>query len=124
MAHRTADLQKNALEWTVFAVSLVLVGLVVVLLAREALEDADVPPRLVVTLGVPEPGLAGVRVPVTLRNDGHQTVSAVLVEVTDGQQTAEVGFGYVPRHSTRTGGALFATPPGRVTARVVAYEAP
>jgi uncharacterized protein (TIGR02588 family) len=118
------DLQKNGLEWTVFAVSLALVALVVALLAWEAAEDADVPPRLVVTLGTPGPGLSGVRVPVSVRNDGAQTVSSVLVEVTDGRETAEVSFGYVPRHSTRTGGALFPAPPGRLQARVVAYEAP
>ena len=117
-------LQKNALEWTVFAVSLALVVGVVGVLAAQSFEDADVPPRLVVTLGTPSPGAGGIRVPVTVRNEGAQTVSAVVVEVTDGQQTREVTFGYVPRHSDRSGGALFATAPGRLTARVTAYETP
>lgn len=117
-------LRKNALEWTVFAVSLALVVGVVGLLVALAFEDADVPPTLVVTLGAPGPGISGVRVPVTVRNEGAQTVASVVVAVTDGRETAEVTFGYVPRHSTRTGGALFPGPPGRLTARVVAYEAP
>ncbi len=119
-----ATLRKNALEWAVFAISLVLVLAVVGTLAVEATEDADGPPRLIVATEAPQSAPSGVRVPVTVRNDGAQTVASVVVEVTDGAETTEVTFAYVPRHSTRTGGAFFATPPGRLTARVVSYEAP
>lgn len=116
---------KNGLEWTVFALSLALVAFVVGVLVRGSGTAQDGPPRLRATLGAPVPAGDGrVRVPVTLAHEGGQTVEFVTAEVTDGQQTATVDFGYTPRDTEREGMVTLDTPAGPLRARVVAYTLP
>ncbi len=122
-------LRKNALEWTVFAVSAALVLALVAVLGWNATES-DGPPRLVVVVGTAAPREGGgVAVPVTVRNDGPETAAEVEVEVMedggDAAMRARIRFDYVPRHSERRGMAVFEAPPrGRVSGRVVAFTEP
>ena len=121
-------LRKNALEWTVFALSAALVVALVGVLAWSA-READGPPRLVVVVGQAQPHAGGgVAFPVTVRNDGPETAAEVEIEVAgDGGEAsrARIRFDYVPRHSERRGMAVFAAPPGgRVSGRVVAFTEP
>ena len=118
-------MHKNALEWTVFAVSLVLMASLVGALSVAAWKT-DAPPRLVVTVGAPvaQPGGA-VFLPVRVQNDGPKTAAAVAVELTVDGRTVPLTFDYVPRHSERSGvAALPSMPRGPVSGRVVAYSEP
>lgn len=116
---------KNGLEWTVFALSLALVALVVGVLVRGGGAAQDGPPRLHATLGPAEPfGEGQVRVPVTLAHDGGETVEFVTAEVTDGTQTATLDFGYTPRDTEREGSVLLDAPTGPLHVRIVAYTLP
>ena len=56
-------LDKNALEWTVFGVGLILVMATSVYLVREAATRGSRPPELVVDLGMPRQVAEGFHVP-------------------------------------------------------------
>ncbi len=118
-------LRKNALEWSVFAFSLVLVVGVVGYLGVAAWRDTDAPPDFVVEWDAPTPrGDGGFEVPVHVRNEGTTTAANVQVEVTSGGESVTFTLEYVPRHSTREGIALFERYPAQPVARVRGYERP
>lgn len=73
--------QKNALEWAVFALSLILVLGLVGFIGYEAL-GPDGEAALAVELGEPLAREGSLEVPVTVRNLGDGAVEDVLVEVT------------------------------------------
>ena len=122
---RPARVEKNGLEWTVFALSLALVALVVGTVARGAGVAHEGPPRLVVTLGAPEPAGPSVRVPVTLRHEGGQTVESATVEVARGAgEPVALTFGFTPRGTARTGAVEVEAPGDSLRARVAGYTLP
>ena len=121
--------EKNALEWTVFAGSVLLLVALVVALASAG--GPARPPELRVTLGDPERSIAGFRVPVTVENEGDETAALVDVEVRlEGGgadvERAELTFDFVPMRSRREGWATFARDPRccRVVARVTGFQRP
>ncbi len=123
--------QKNALEWLVFAVSLVLVFGTLGYLIFSAATYKKSPPVLLITLGKVQPAAAQFRVPITISNDGGQTAAGVQIEVTlnEGQpdeEKANFTSTYLPRHSQRDGAVLFKSDPrkGQLQARVLGYENP
>jgi uncharacterized protein (TIGR02588 family) len=101
--------QKNALEWTVFAASLALVLAVAGFLLFDALAGPPAgPPQLVVRPGEPRPEGGLLTVPVVVENTGEQAAEQVLVVVAVRQaggieETAELTFDLVPRHSSHEG---------------------
>lgn len=101
--------QKNALEWTVFAVSLALVLAVAGFLLYDAFGGAPPgPPRLVVRPGEPRPEGDMLTVPVVVENTGEQAAEQVLVVVAvrqagGGEETAELTFDLIPRHGSAEG---------------------
>lgn len=117
-------LRKNGLEWTVFAISLALIVGAVGYLGYLALRESNAPPRFEVTLGAATRQDSLYFVPLRIRNAGDQTAAAVHVEVTSGDETAEIVFDYVPRHSQRRGVVLLRRPPAAPEAHVTGYSLP
>ena len=124
-------LEKNWLEWSVFAVALVLVLATLGYLVSEAVTTDDTPPDVLVTLGPPRPGSGGFMVPVEAANRGGQPAEglriAVRLETPNGANEESVlFFPYLPRESKRRGWVTFRTDPGSGTLRVsgVGFQSP
>lgn len=131
-----SKLQKNWLEWSVFAVGLVLVLSVLAFLTYEGLTMGNDPPSIEVRLGTPEPRAHNFIVPVTVINHGDATAEGITIEVTlenaggdDGggePVRGELTIAFLPRRATREGWVTFQQDPrsARLTARVLGYEKP
>jgi uncharacterized protein (TIGR02588 family) len=123
--------QKNWLEWSVFAVGLLLVAGVIGYLVYDAATLGDAPPSMVVRLGAPEQRSNMYAIPVAVTNQGDQTAEGVVVEVLlergEEQEQAQFEIAFVPRRSTRTGWVVFRTDPrgaDQITGHVLGFEAP
>ena len=125
-------LQKNWLEWVVFAAGLLLVVSILAYLAYDAATITDAPPSIEVRMGQPLERPHNFIVPVSLTNHGDQTAEGVMIEVVleSGGQEKERGeftIAFLPRRSTREGWVAFQTDPRTVEqtkARVLGYEKP
>jgi uncharacterized protein (TIGR02588 family) len=127
--------KKNWLEWTVFAVGLLLLLATSGYLLFQAVSHGHQPAALSVTLGEPWTP-AGVSpphfiVPITVRNDGGQTAAEVdiAVELVEGGkpiERRELTFGFVPHLSSRSGALTFEhrPRPEQLSARVLGYLEP
>ena len=122
---------KNWLEWTVFAVGLVLVLTTLGFLVRESLAGAGGPPDGVARLGTPRASAGGFMVPVEVANLGKGTAEDVQVTVTldlpDGDpEEAELDIAFLPRDSRRNGWVTFRSDPGKGSLRLgpIAFEIP
>lgn len=131
-----SKLQKNWLEWTVFACGLVLVVSTLGYLAYEGATMGNDPPSIEVRLGTPEQRTHNFIVPVTVTNHGDETAEGITVEVTlenngggegGGEPVrGELTIAFLPRRATREGWVTFQQDPraARLTARVLGYEKP
>lgn len=123
-------LEKNALEWAVFALSLVLVLATFGYLIRESLTTEQVPPEVVATLGPPRRGAGGHLVRVTAENRGGGTAEEVRITVrlegTGEPEEVVLLFPYLARGGSRSGWVTFRGDPaaGRVRVAGVAYQEP
>ena len=124
-------LQKNWVEWVVFAAGLALVLSALAYLVYEGATMGSDPPSIEVRLGAPEQRAHNFIVPVTVTNHGDETAEGVAVEVlmeSDGQEPArgELTVAFLPRRATREGFVTFQQDPraARLTARVLGYEKP
>ena len=122
---------KNWLEWSVFAVGLLLVLATLGFLVRESLAGAGGPPEVVARLGAPKPSAGGFMVPVEVANVGQGTAEdvkvAVILEPPEGErEEAELDIAFLPRDSKRHGWVTFRTDPGRGSLRLgsIAFEVP
>ena len=121
---------KNLLEWTVFGVSLVLIGLVVGLLLHEHFTTCADPADLAVTLGDAVAADGRYAVPVDVRNGGDTTAEDVHVQVTltggGDEEASELTLPYVPYRSQLRAWVTFSRAPaaGRLAARVLGYREP
>lgn len=125
------SVEKNRLEWIVFAVSLVLVAATFGYLIRETMVTQESPPDVAVALGAPMPGSGGFMVPVVATNRGGQTAEnvqvAVELEVPGGPTHESVlVIPFLPRESHRQGWVTFPSDPGSGTLRVkgVGFQSP
>ena len=125
------NIEKNSIEWVVFAISLALIVATVAYLVRSGSRYGDDPADVIATPGEAEKVTAGYRVPVTAKNVGHAAAEQVLIEVTlrEGEREVaktELAFAFVPRRSERRGFVVFDRDPQccRVEARVVSFEQP
>jgi uncharacterized protein (TIGR02588 family) len=125
------SVRKNALEWSVFAAALLIVGACVGLLAVAMARDVDAPPELIVTAGAAERTAAGYRVPVRVKNEGDGTAADVHLGVTLEQsgrevERVELTLPFVPRHSTREGMVVFRHDPSccTIAVRALGFEIP
>lgn len=124
-------LEKNVLEWSVFAASVVVVLACLALLVVDISRTGERPPTIGLTVGEPEQTERGFRVPVEVRNVGDQTAADLHAEVVmeaDGAEVerSEFTIAFVPRKSSRTGWVVFERDPRccRLTARTLGYERP
>ncbi len=121
---------KNLLEWTVFAISAVLLLAVLVFLILAAVKVKEGPAELRAETGSPVSKDGWLRIPVTVSNHGQRVAANVEVRVTIGTGDAkrEAGFtvDWVPRGGTRTGAVSFreAEVPGVVQGEILGYEEP
>ncbi|HZG52044.1 MAG TPA: hypothetical protein VEZ40_07905 [Pyrinomonadaceae bacterium] len=127
-------LQKNWVEWVVFAVGLALVVSALAYLVYDGATMGSDPPSIEVRLGTPEPRAHNFIVPVTVMNHGDETAEGVAVEVLmensggGGGEPArgELTIAFLPRRARREGFVTFQQDPrgARLTARVLGYEKP
>lgn len=124
-------IQKNWLEWVVFAIGLVLVSLTLGYLLYAGATMGDEPPSLEVRLGTPEQRQFNFIVPVTVVNHGDETAEGVRIEVVmqnGGEEKArgELDIAFLPRHGTREGWVTFDQDPRttQLKARVLGYQKP
>ena len=125
-------IEKNWLEWSVFAVSTVLVFGVLSVLAYDGWTVQLTPPSLKVHVGPTEYREGYYAVPVTVRNQGFQTAEAVQIQVrlTKHDGSKELGhleIEFVPRQSLRRGFVTFESDPRTaksITARPLAFRTP
>ncbi len=125
-------LQKNWLEWLVFALSLVLVLCTLGYLVYDGATSAKTPANIQLELGKPQPQANHFMIPVSVTNSGDTTAETVQIEVTlensgQEQENAQLEIALLPRHSKREGWVTFQTDPRTVeemTARVLGFEQP
>lgn len=126
------SLEKNWLEWVVFAASFVLVVSTLGYLVYDGATLGDAPPSIQFQLGKPQPQLNHFIVPVSVTNQGDETAEGVQVEVVlerggQEQESAQFEIAFLPRQSTREGWVTFETDPRTVDemkARVLGFEKP
>lgn len=127
--------KKNWLEWTVFAVGLLLLLLTSGYLLYEAIRHGDDPVALTVSfgepVGAPPSDPDHYTVPITVRNDGGKTAAEVDIEVLlleGGKQVErrELTFDFVPHLSSRSGALTFEKRPSpeQLQARVLGFVEP
>ncbi|HEY0082506.1 MAG TPA: hypothetical protein VGB61_06930 [Pyrinomonadaceae bacterium] len=126
-------IQKNWVEWVVFAVGLALLLCALAYLVYEGATMGSDPPSIEVRLGPPEQRAHNFIVPVTITNHGDETAEGIAVEVLLESDDAgrepvrgELTIAFLPRRATREGFVTFQQDPrgARLTARVLGYERP
>ena len=120
-------MKKNALEWTVFAISLALIVGVAGLLLHEQFTTGNRPAELLVVVGRAERAGDGYAVPLDVRNSGDRSAEDVHVSVTlqsAPHEESEVTIPYVPYRSAKGAWVVFSRDPGtaRLDARVIGYR--
>lgn len=123
--------KKNALEWTVFGASLLIIGATITLLLTGGSGSGNPGPDLRVAAGTPAASSSGFAVPVTVENQGDATAEQVRVEVSllsggEERETGELTIAFVPRRSRREGWVVFQRDPAccTISARAVSFEKP
>jgi uncharacterized protein (TIGR02588 family) len=103
---------KNALEWTVFALSALLIAAMLMVLIREAAGWKHRPPELSVKLGEPAIHEGGIALAVEVTNKGDVAATDVRIEVESGAHRGQVTFDFISRHETRRGQVTMPTDDG------------
>ena len=123
--------KKNWLEWTVFALSLLLILATAGALVYEQVSLGKEPADPQIELGTPQPHAGYFAVPVRVTNQGDATAENVHLEVElqlpgGEKETGEFDLPYLPRHATREAFVTFRHNPseGKMESRVLGYEKP
>ena len=136
MSENESKLQKNWLEWVVFAIGLLLTFSTIAYLAYDAITLKESPPSIVLKMGKPRPLATHSKepsfmVPVEAINHGKQTAEGLHIEVRARfddapEQTADYEVAFLPRGSSREGWVAFEgdSKKVRLDARVLGYEIP
>ena len=126
-----AKVRKNALEWTVFAMSLVLIAGALAVLLYSGARFRSETPELTVVVGPASATPAGYRSLITVKNSGGRTAEQARVEVVlrkgeEEIERSELTFPFVPRRSLREGYVVFRNDPRCcvVEGHAAAYEQP
>lgn len=127
-----SKLEKNWLEWVIFAVGLVLVVSTLGYLIYDATATSEAPPNIEVKLGEIQPQGQNFLVPVIAENKGKQTAETVQIEVVlekEGkeEESAELQIQFLPRGAKRSGWVTFETDPRtveKIKTRAVGFEKP
>ncbi len=114
---------KNALEWTVFALSIVLISTLLVYMGIQASGHKNSPPQLKVTIGTPTKSGKMQTVPITIENSGQVTAQNVEIEISSPDEKAGFTLDYVPREGHAEGFATFEKPvtKSELKGRIVGY---
>jgi len=123
---------KNALEWTVFAMSLVLVLSILAYLSYQVYTDKPGTPDLVVEYYHDPSKHAPQRYRLVVHNRGEETAEEVLVELAlerggEELETAELSIVFSPKESKREGWVSFREEIRQgdtLVARVMSYKKP
>ena len=104
--------QKNILEWTVFAVSALLLAGVAGSLVLAGMRSDDRPPSLVIETGTPEAHGGMFRILIRVHNRGDATAEDARIDVellAEGLvvERAELTIPFVPKRSMREGWVSF-----------------
>ena len=122
--------QKNWLEWSVFAVSAALIVAVIGFLIHESTTIGNAPPNIEVEVGAPEQRSGHFAVPVNVTNKGDHTAEGVHVEVVlrsgGKEESGEFEIAFLPRKGSREAWVTFKSDPraGTLEPRVLGYEKP
>ena len=122
--------EKNWLEWSVFAVSAALIIGVVAFLIYESATIGNAPPDIQVEIGAPEQRSGYFAVPINATNKGDHTAEGVHVEVVlrgaGEEETGDFEIAFLPRRGSREAWVTFKSDPraGTLEARVLGYEKP
>ena len=123
--------EKNWLEWSVFAASAALIAAVIGFLIYESATIGNAPPDIHVEVGTPEPRSGHFAVPVTATNKGDHTAEGVHIEVVlrgagKEEETGDFEIQFLPRRGSREAWVTFKSDPrnGTLEARVLGYEKP
>lgn len=123
--------EKNAVEWTVFALSACIVALAAGYLAVAAVRGEKTPPDLRITTGAAVKTNAGHLIEVKVKNEGDVTAEQVRIEIAlnrgdEEVERAELDIIYVPRKSSRTGWVTFRNDPRccEIASRAMSYDTP
>lgn len=125
-------LQKNWLEWVIFAVGVVLVASTLGYLIYDAATVSEAPPKIEIKLGTPQAQSQQFIVPVSVKNTGDQTAENVQIEVVlessgEEQERGEIQIAFLPRRAMREGWVTFQTDPRTaesIKTRAVGFEKP
>lgn len=117
--------EKSWLEWVVFALSMVMVVVLIGYLVHDASQHRGAPADVRVILGKPEDTGFGYTVPVKVTNHGEVTAREVEIEVATEEQpsqTATLSFDFLSSGEVREGWVGFSgDPAGLLTSRVVGH---
>lgn len=123
--------EKNAVEWSVFALSALIVAAIIGFLVSAAIRQEKIPPDLRITTGAATATHAGHRLQVNVKNVGDVSAEQVRIEITlrrgdEEVERAELDIPYVPRKSERTGFVTFRKDPRccEIASRAMSYDAP
>ena len=123
--------KKNAIEWTVFAISVAIIAVTAWLLLDDAVSMGERHVNLRAEAGKAMKTAGGYAVPIIVTNDGDATAEQARIEmvlVADGKEVekSELTVAFVPRKSRREGVVVFRNDPAccRLITRTVAYEKP
>jgi len=123
-------IKKNWLEWTVFALSTVLIASVIGFLAYESAMLGEALPDVQLQVGTPEARTGYFSVPIEASNRGDQTAEGVHIEVVlrsgKEEERSDIEIQFLPRRGRREAWVTFKTDPraGTLEARVLGYEKP
>jgi uncharacterized protein (TIGR02588 family) len=114
---------KNALEWGVFGLSLVLISSLLIFMGVKAVDHKALPAVLKVRIGTPTKKGEVQIVPITIENSGQVTAQNVEIEVASPEEKAGFVLDYVPREGKAEGFATFEKPvtKSQLKGRVVGY---
>ena len=115
---------KNALEWAVSGIGLLVVLTVVGFQIYQIVVASDDPADLQIQLDTPRIQQGTAMIPLTVENKGDRVAEGAVIEVCAGSEScAEITFRYVPQGSTRTGTVGLSAPlEGPLETRVVSYR--
>ena len=122
--------QKNWLEWSVFAASSLLIVALLGFLVYESLTIGNAPPDIQLEVGAPEQRSGYFAVPINATNKGDHTAEGVHIEVVlrgaGKEETGDFDIAFLPRRGSREAWVTFKNDPrqGTLEARVLGYEKP
>ena len=122
--------KKNWLEWSVFALSALLIAAVISFLVYETATIGNAPPDIHVQIGEPQPRTGYFAVPIQVLNKGDHTAEGVHVQVVlkagGNEETGDFEIAFLPRRGSREAWVTFKSDPrqGTLETRVLGYEKP